>query len=95
MSNILATQALHIAGMGYKVDLIIVSFVDEEAGENGTLACIIRGYTGNACNFTEPNVLWKAPLNVFLVKIFMKSKRILRNIIIKIQNIFLCFDYCV
>ena len=38
MSNILATQALQIAGMGYKVDLIIVSFVDEEAGENGILA---------------------------------------------------------
>ena len=63
MSNILATQALQIAGMGYKVDLIIVSFVDEEAGENGILACIIRGYTGNACNFTEPSGLAHAAIS--------------------------------
>lgn len=57
VSNLLAIQALKTAGVHLKGDLIIESVVDEEAGGNGTLACILRGYTGDACIFTEPSGL--------------------------------------
>lgn len=57
VSNLLAFQALQTTRIGLKGDLIIESVVDEEAGGNGTLACILRGYQGDACIFTEPSGL--------------------------------------
>jgi acetylornithine deacetylase len=63
VSNILAVQALQSAGIRLKGDLILESVVDEEAGGNGTLACVLRGYTGDACNFTEPSGLSHAAIS--------------------------------
>jgi len=63
VSNILAVLALQTVGIGLKGDLILESVVDEEAGGNGTLACVIRGYTGDACNFTEPSSLAHAAIS--------------------------------
>lgn len=57
VSNLLAVQALQTAGIQLKGDLIIESVADEETGGNGTLACILRGYTGDGCIFTEPSGL--------------------------------------
>lgn len=57
VSNLLAVQALKSAGISLKGDLVVESVVDEEMGGNGTLACILRGYTGDACVFTEPSGL--------------------------------------
>lgn len=59
VSNILAVQALKTAGIHLAGDLILESVVDEEGGGNGTLACILRGYTAGACSFTEPSGLDK------------------------------------
>jgi acetylornithine deacetylase len=63
VSNVLAVLALQTAGIGLKGDLILESVVDEEAGGNGTLACVMRGYTGDACNFTEPSSLAHAAIS--------------------------------
>lgn len=57
VSNIIASRALKTAGLKLKGDLVIESVVDEEAGGNGTLACVMRGYKGDACIFTEPTGL--------------------------------------
>jgi len=57
VSNLLAAQALQTAGIALQGDLILESVVDEETGGNGTLACILRGYTGDGCVFTEPSGL--------------------------------------
>jgi len=63
VSNILAVMALQSASIQLKGDLLIESVVDEEAGGNGTLACILRGYTADACNFTEPTGLQHAAIS--------------------------------
>lgn len=57
VANILMAQALKTAGIQLKGDLIIEIVVDEEAGGNGTLAAVMRGYTADACIFTEPTGL--------------------------------------
>jgi acetylornithine deacetylase len=57
VSNILAARAVMACGIRLQGDLIIESVVDEEAGGNGTLACVMRGYRGDACIFTEPTGL--------------------------------------
>jgi acetylornithine deacetylase len=55
--NLLALQALQAVGISLQGDVIVESVVDEELGGNGTLACILRGYTADACIFTEPSGL--------------------------------------
>ncbi len=57
VSNILAVAALQALGLRLAGDVRVASVVDEEAGGNGTLACVLRGYTGDACIFTEPTGL--------------------------------------
>jgi acetylornithine deacetylase len=57
VASVLAAMALKTAGIQLKGDLIVESVVDEEAGGNGTLAAVMRGYTGDACIFTEPTGL--------------------------------------
>jgi len=57
VANILTAQALKTAGIRLKGDLIVEIVVDEEAGGNGTLAAIMRGYTADGCIFTEPTGL--------------------------------------
>ncbi len=57
VSNLMAAKALRKLGVRLKGDLIIESVVDEETGGNGTLACILRGYRGDGCIFTEPSGL--------------------------------------
>ncbi len=57
VSMIFAVQVLQTAGIHLKGDVIIESVVDEELGGNGTLACVMRGYKGDACVFTEPSGL--------------------------------------
>lgn len=53
--NLLVVQALQQAGIRLRGDLILQSVVDEENGGNGTLACVLRGYTGDGMVFTEPS----------------------------------------
>jgi acetylornithine deacetylase len=57
VANILTVLALQTAGIRLQGDVIIENVVDEEAGGNGTLAAVLRGYTGDACIFTEPTGL--------------------------------------
>lgn len=59
VSNVLTVLALQSAGIRLQGDLIIESVVDEEAGGNGTLASVMRGYQADACIFTEPTGLDK------------------------------------
>ncbi len=63
VANISALKALMRAGVRLRGDLILESVVDEESGGNGTLACVIRGYRADACNFTEPTGLDKAAVS--------------------------------
>jgi acetylornithine deacetylase len=55
VSNVIVAQALTTAGIRLKGDLFVESVVDEEGGGNGTLGCILRGYTADACNISEPS----------------------------------------
>ncbi len=59
VSNVLTVLALKSAGIRLDGDLIVECVVDEEAGGNGTLASVIRGYHADACIFTEPTGLDK------------------------------------
>ncbi|HOG47654.1 MAG TPA: ArgE/DapE family deacylase, partial [Anaerolineae bacterium] len=55
VAMLLAVQALQSAGIRLQGDIILESVVDEELGGNGTLACVLRGYKGDGCIFTEPS----------------------------------------
>ncbi|MDI9639518.1 ArgE/DapE family deacylase [Geitlerinema splendidum] len=63
VANIVAAMALQTAGIRLRGSLIIENVVDEEAGGNGTLAAILRGYTGDACIFTEPTGLTRLAIS--------------------------------
>ncbi len=49
-----AVHAIREAGIRLKGDLLLESVIEEEATGNGTLACIARGYTGDAALIPEP-----------------------------------------
>jgi len=53
--NLMVVKALQNAGVTLKGDVILESVVDEENGGNGTLACVLRGYTGGGMVFSEPS----------------------------------------
>ncbi len=53
--NLMVVRALQKAGVRLQGDVILESVVDEENGGNGTLACVLRGYTGDGMVFTEPS----------------------------------------
>jgi len=53
--NLMAVNALQKAGIKLKGDVVLESVVDEENGGNGTLACVLRGYTGDGMVFSEPS----------------------------------------
>jgi acetylornithine deacetylase len=53
-ANIVAVEALKESGAKLKGDVMLESVVDEEAGGNGTLACVLRGYRADAAIFSEP-----------------------------------------
>jgi acetylornithine deacetylase len=53
--NLMVVKALKNAGVKLKGDVILESVVDEENGGNGTLACVLRGYTGDGMVFSEPS----------------------------------------
>lgn len=59
VSNVLCVLALQSAGIQLQGDVIVECVVDEEAGGNGTLASVMRGYSADACIFTEPTGLDK------------------------------------
>jgi acetylornithine deacetylase len=53
--NLMVVKVLQKAGLRLKGDIVLQSVVDEESGGNGTLACVLRGYTGDGMVFTEPS----------------------------------------
>jgi acetylornithine deacetylase len=53
--NLMVVKTLQKAGLTLKGDLVLESVVDEENGGNGTLACVLRGYTGDGMVFSEPS----------------------------------------
>jgi len=53
--NLMVVKALQKAGVKLKGDVVLESVVDEENGGNGTLACVLRGYTGDGMVFSEPS----------------------------------------
>ena len=50
---IYAVKAIQQAGIKLAGDVIVQTVTDEEAGGNGTLACIERGYLGDGCLIPE------------------------------------------
>ncbi len=59
VSNVLCVLALQSAAIKLQGDVIVECVVDEESGGNGTLASVMRGYSADACIFTEPTGLGK------------------------------------
>ncbi|HDP80818.1 MAG TPA: M20/M25/M40 family metallo-hydrolase, partial [Spirochaetes bacterium] len=53
--NLMVPRVLKAAGIVPGGDLIVQSVVDEENGGNGTLSCLLRGYTADAMVITEPS----------------------------------------
>lgn len=51
---IMAAEAIIQRGIELKGDLIVEIVTEEELGGNGTLACVIKGYKGDAGIITEP-----------------------------------------
>nr|MDO8132806.1 ArgE/DapE family deacylase [Candidatus Njordarchaeum guaymaensis] len=54
---IAAVEAIASLDVKLKGDVIIESVVDEEAGGNGTLGCVLKGYKADAAIFAEPSGL--------------------------------------
>lgn len=83
VSNLLAIQSLKSANVDLKGDLVIESVVDEEAGGNGTLACILRGYKGDACIFTEPSdsIMLKDPIGLNAIGISQRGAQFFRIVV--------------
>lgn len=60
----MAVRVLKDCGIKLKGDVILESVVNEElGGYNGTLACIVKGYQGDAAIVTEPSDLKIEPAN--------------------------------
>ena len=51
---VFATKALQKAGIELKGDLILQTVLEEEGTGNGSLACMARGFVGDACLIPEP-----------------------------------------
>jgi acetylornithine deacetylase len=49
-----AVRALQKAGVELRGDVILQSVLEEEATGNGSLACLARGFVGDACLIPEP-----------------------------------------
>jgi len=49
-----AVQAIQQAGVALRGDVILQSVIEEECTGNGTLACLTRGYVGDAALIPEP-----------------------------------------
>jgi acetylornithine deacetylase len=49
-----AVQAIQECGVQLRGDVILQSVIEEEATGNGTLACLARGWVGDACLIPEP-----------------------------------------
>lgn len=56
-SAILALEAIRKMGIKLAGDVILTSVVDEEAGGNGTLACVEKGYRADGALIMEPTGL--------------------------------------
>jgi acetylornithine deacetylase len=56
-----AVKAIRDSGINLKGKVIIQSVIGEEDGGIGTLACILRGYTGDGAIIMEPTELKLAP----------------------------------
>lgn len=54
---IMALEALRASGVKLAGDVIFTSVVDEEAGGNGTLACVEKGYRADGALIMEPTNL--------------------------------------
>lgn len=57
VAMIKAVESIMKAGIKLRGDIIIQSVVNEEHSGNGTLACLVRGYTADAAIVTEPTNL--------------------------------------
>jgi acetylornithine deacetylase len=53
-ANVYAVQAIQQSGVRLGGDVILESVIEEEATGNGTLACVARGYAGDAALIPEP-----------------------------------------
>lgn len=61
---LLAIEAISLAGVSLKGDLIFESVVDEEGGGNGTLACLDRGYRADGALIAEPTNMEVQPAHM-------------------------------
>lgn len=76
---ITAVQVLREFGLKLRGDVIIESVVDEEAGGNGTLACVSKGYKADAGILAEPsglNILFPASRGAQFFRITVPGKAI-------------------
>lgn len=73
ISSIFALKTILELGIKIRGKVIIESAVDEEfGGANGTLACVIRGYTGDLAVITEPSSMGICVSNVCSKTLLLK-----------------------
>jgi acetylornithine deacetylase len=76
ITNYFALKTLLDAGIKPLGSVTLQSVIEEEAGGNGTLACLLEGYTGDGLLITEPGtriVLAHPGVHYFKVKVQGKS----------------------
>lgn len=75
-SMIYAVRALQDAGVRLKGDVILQSVIEEECSGNGTLACLARGYIGDAALIPEPSrgALMTGELGVLWLKTVVSGR---------------------
>lgn len=78
-----ALKAILDVGIELKGDIILESILDEESSSNGTLSCLLRGYTADAGICTEGTSNMIAPSQaggiVYSVRVFGTSASVLRD----------------
>lgn len=75
-ANLYALDALHAAGVEPAADLYLQSVIEEECTGNGALACLQRGYLGEAALITEPmgETLVSAQVGVMWFQVKIRGK---------------------
>jgi acetylornithine deacetylase len=74
-----AVEVVKESGLRPRGDVIVESVVDEEAGGNGTLACVLKGYKADAGIFAEPsglNIVFPASRGAQFFRITVPGKSI-------------------
>lgn len=78
---ILAVEAVRAAGIGLRGDVTVESVIEEECTGNGTLACVLRGLTGDAALVPESHGLTASLATVGVIWFRVKTRGLASHVL--------------